>query len=790
MQFDGVIEIATGFSAKSKVWRNTKILYSNLIEKLRQPQRTAETYKAFMAASKEEQSLMKDVGGYVGGYLKNGRRNPQNVVHRQLLTLDIDFANLDFWGDFCLFFENAAILHSTRKHSADSPRYRLLIPLDRPVNPDEYGAIARYIAGILNIDLFDNTTFEVNRLMFWPSCSANSTYVFETQDGPWLIADKILAAYSDWRDTSLWPMSNSRVLDFKNRAKKQQDPESKEGPIGLFCQGYTISDVIAKYLSDEYSPTIHPDRYTYRLGTTSGGLIIYDDKFAYSHHGTDPISGQLCNAFDLVRIHRFGALDNGASGSNNKSFQAMLDLTTQDENVKMLKAIELTKKAKDYFNDGYEYIDEVIDIGWMTELTVNKNGQYLSNAHNVSLILANDAAFKDNFKHNILTGYDYKFRNLPWVKISEPTPFTDVDDAGIRNYLSMKYQILGRDIIRDCLNMETKKNEYHPVCDYLNSLKWDGKPRLDNVLIDYFGAEDIGLNKEISRKFLTAAVYRAFEPGYKFDYVLILAGEEGTYKSTFFKTMGDPWYSDTMLDVTGKTAFEQIQGVWIMELAELAAFKKAETEHIKHFVSKTVDEFRPAYGVRKIQFKRQCVFGATTNELEFIIDTTGNRRFWPVLVNAPARTKHVFDDLPHEKDQIWAEAVQRYREGEALILSKNAESDLKIKHKDHFKSDERLGFVERYLETLLPDGWDDRDVMERRMYLETYDDFNNAGSVRERVCAAEIWCECLNFTKETMNRYATREVNELMRQLPNWRYISTPKIFKHYGKQKYYVRKT
>lgn len=166
MKHDGIINIATGRSAESKLWKNKTISFSGLVAKIAENTKTNETYKEFMLANKQEQGKIKDVGGYVGGYLRNGRRNPKNVGHRQLLTLDIDFAHLDFWSDFVLQFDNAAILHGTHKHSAATPRYRLLMPLDREATPDEYVAVARQVAGQIGIDLFDNTTFETNRLMF------------------------------------------------------------------------------------------------------------------------------------------------------------------------------------------------------------------------------------------------------------------------------------------------------------------------------------------------------------------------------------------------------------------------------------------------------------------------------------------------------------------------------------------------------------------------------------------------------------------------------------------------
>lgn len=181
MTYDGELDIAIGLSARSKVWSNKKLKWSELVSRLGEENKTTETFKEFVSASKEDQLKIKDVGGYVGGYLRGGKRSPANVVHRQLMTLDLDFAHKDLWDDFTLQFDNAAVLHGTHKHSDASPRYRLIMPLSREVTADEYVAISRKIAGIIGIDLFDNSTFETNRLMFWPSTPKDMDYYLRSK---------------------------------------------------------------------------------------------------------------------------------------------------------------------------------------------------------------------------------------------------------------------------------------------------------------------------------------------------------------------------------------------------------------------------------------------------------------------------------------------------------------------------------------------------------------------------------------------------------------------------------
>lgn len=790
MKYDGQINIAIGMSAKSKIWKNKKMLWSDFAARLSEEHKTNETYKEFLAATKEERFKIKDVGGYVGGYLRNGRRNPENVVHRQIMTLDIDFAHTDFWDDFCMQFENAAIIHATHAHCETNPRYRLIMPLSREATADEYVAVARQVAGLMGIDLFDNTTFETNRLMFWPSNPKDVDYYYKIQDGPWIDVDATLATYADWRDTSLWPTADKKFQEITEASKKQEDPENKKGIIGAFCRTYSISEVIEKFLNEVYTPAIE-GRYTYTKGTTAAGLILYDDKFAYSHHGTDPCSGKLCNAFDLVRIHLFGHLDANEDKYNSqklKSFAAMEDFARKDAEVKKTVATENIANSKYDFAEAEELEDfEDNNIDWMTELEADTKGNYLSTATNINIILANDTRLKGIFKQNDFDQKRYVFANLPWRRITKPEPVKNVDYAGVRNYIETMYGITGNLKIDDSLALQFEKQNFHPIKDYLSGLEWDKIQRIDNLLIDYFGANDNIYSREAIRKMLVGAVARTFRPGCKFDLVLTLVGDQGTGKSTFIKKLGKEWFSDTFMTVQGKEALEQIQGAWLIEMAELSGLRKAEVEAIKHFISKQEDTFRPAYARTSETYLRQCVFFGTTNNKDFLRDPSGNRRFMPIDINQRRALKDVFVDLDLEIDQIWAEAVHLFKTGEKLFLSPEAEALAKVEQVKHSEVDERKGLLEQYLERKLPANWEDLDIYERRTHLE--DPLSGGIYDRDYVCIAEVWCECLGKNKEDMSRYNTRELNDIMRALPDWEPSNSTRNFKIYGKQKYYAKK-
>lgn len=791
LKYDGNLSIAIGLNVASKVWKNTKITWNALVQKLATPVVTAETYKRFMSATKEEQSKIKDVGGFVGGFLTNGRRDKTNVLYRQLITLDIDFSHENFWWDFTMLFDCAAVIHSTHKSSATKPRHRLIIPLDREVSQEEYQAIARKVAGDLNIDLFDQSTFDVNRLMFWPSVSLDTEYYFEFQDGPFLEADYILGLYNDWHDTSEWPTATDSTDVIMQAIKKQEDPEDKKGIIGVFCRTYTIQEAIETFLSDVYTPA-GEGRYTYINGSTAAGLIVYDDKFAYSHHGTDPAGGRLCNAFDLVRIHKFGHLDTGKEkeDKDKKSFKVMEEFASKDSTTKKHIAEEKFAEAKfEFAEEAKAEVPEEYDTSWTEELDANTKGEYDNSANNLNIIIQHDQFLKDVFKLNIFDNKRYVTRSLPWRKVDTVEPLRDVDYSGVRNYIECVYGIVSSQKVDDALALEFEKKKFHPIREYICTQKWDGIPRVNTLLIDYFGAEDNAYTRAAIRKTLVAAVARVFEPGIKFDTALILVGEQGTYKSTFVKKLGMEWFSDTFTTVQGKESFEQIQGAWLIEMAELSGLKKAEVESIKHYISKREDMFRPAYGRTVETYKRQCVFFGTTNNKDFLRDPTGNRRFMPIDVRPEYATKSVNDDLTQDEvNQIWAEAYQLYLAKEPLYLVGDEDIIAKIEQHKHSEADERKGIIEEYLNTKFPDDWDKIDLYDRRRWLE--DPLSKNGTVqKDFVCIAEVWCECLGKDKTEMSRYNTREVNEILRSLPEWEAIASTKNFPLYGKQKYYKRK-
>ena len=794
---DSKLDIAVGRSRLEKNWKNKEMLWSAFVHQVSTTHRTAETHGEYMNAKKGRQDEIKDIGGFVGGFLTGGRRKSGSVLHRQLITLDIDFGTTEFWDDFLMTFTSAALVYSTHKHSPESPRLRLIMPLDRPVFSDEYQAIARKIAGMIDIELFDPTTFQAERLMYWPSTSKDGVYLFEVQDGAFLSADKILGLYRDWTDSSEWPVSVKVDKIIHRNILKQGDPLEKPGVIGAFCRTYGIAEVIDTYLPDVYEACDVEGRFTYKHGSTAAGLVVYEDKYAFSHHGTDPTGGKLCNAFDLVRLHKYGLKDEDARedcpSNRLPSYVEMVEAATKDIKVRKQLTGERIAEAKNDFEFDVEVVEEENDE-WLTELELDRKGNIVGTHNNIKIILDHDNKLKGCFAFDEFRARKVILKNLPWRKVQNFSRFLcDEDEQNLVIYLSTKYGILNRANTKEVLDTSIAANAFHPVRDYLKTLTWDGEDRIESLFIDYMGANDTEYIRAVTKKTLVAAVARVFQPGIKFDYVLTLVGEEGLGKSSLVGKLGREWFSDSFnfSMLHSKESYEQIQGVWLVEIGELVGLRKADVEAAKQFISKREDSFRVAYGRNTTTFRRQCIFFGSTNNPQFLREANGNRRFWPVEINQSPVIKNVFTDLDdYEIDQIWAEAVRLYREGETLFLDKEMEQAARDVQKQHTEKDDRVGAIMRYLETPLPSNWEDMAVFDRRAYLQNRDDGDEltaAGTItRTRVCVAEIWCELLGGTIKDMTSQNTKVIHQTLQGLKGWESSKKQSRFKLYGRQSTY----
>ncbi len=770
------MKIAYGNSRMDKRWKNNDISWDDFCKRVSTTQRTTETVDEYRRMKKGEQDGIKDVGGFVGGHLADGKRKNGNVLCRSMLTLDMDYGVPDVCDTIEMLFDYACCIYSTHKHTPEKPRLRLIIPLSRDISEDEYPAVGRMVAKELGIDMFDDTTYEPTRLMYWPSTSSNGEFVYKQINGDLLNPDDYLAKYDDWRDVSTYPVSSRQSAVIKSTIKTQADPLTKEGIVGAFCRAYTIEEAVEAFLSDVYSPSAMEGRYDYIPADSSAGVVVYDNKFAYSHHATDPAHGRLLNAFDLVRIHKFGDED-------TKAFKAMTEFAVTDDKVKGELAKNRMEQAQSEFTDNDD---------WQLHLELDKKGKVMDTLDNLVLILRCDSQLQNIAFNCHRDGIDAP-KGLPWEQIK--SGWNDSDNAALKVYLSQNYGVYAPTKTKDAVLAVAAERAYHPVREYLESLpEWDGEVRVENLLIDYFGATPNSYSRAIIRKTLVAAVARIFTPGIKFDSVLILNGPQGIGKSTFFAKLAGDWFSDslTITDMKDKSGPEKMQGYWILELGELAGLKKTDTETVKSFISRVDDKYRASYGVSVENHPRQCIIVGSTNAEEgFLRDITGNRRFWPVRITGDSRKK-TWQITKNEVDQIWAEALYLYRNGEKLYLEgKDAETAIS-EQADAMETDEREGIVRSYLNTLLPKEWPTMSLFERRNFLngsEFGGDSHEGTETRKTVCNLEIWCECFCKEASSMKKSDAYEISSIMRKIEGWNRNSgkTGIMFPIYGKQRYYV---
>ena len=779
---DRQIVISTGNSRKDLTWKQTILTVSELYTRLSTPIKSAETIQQYLRMKKSQQDDLKDVGGFVGGALNGYRRKAINMTGRDIITLDFD--NVPGWQTDLIVdkmneLDCSYCIYSTRKHTPAAPRLRVVIPFDRTVTPDEYEPCARRVAAHIGIGMADPTTFEVCRLMYWPSCCSDSEFVYKVNDAALISADFLLGTYRDWHDLTSWPQSPNSPINYKNLAMKQGDPTEKGGIVGAFCRTYNIYGAMDTFLPKIYDAVDgDSERFTYLGGSTTGGAVIYDNgKFLFSHHATDPCSGRLVNAFDLVRLHKFGDKDAESDPETPvaklPSYKAMCDMALNDKETVATLNREMHEQAMREFEDmGIEPPED--DGSWAEPLQRTQTGEIKSTINNALIILDGDPLLKGKFALNKFAGRGEVLGALPWDQSAERRMWSDTDSNGLYWYLEKTYKLTGRGNIDSALDIHASQHAFNEVQDFINGLQWDGVERLDTLFIDYLGAEDSAYNRAVCRKAFTAAIARAMHPGCKFDNMLILAGPQGIGKSTLLDKMSLGWFNDSIRTFEGKEASELLQGVWLVEVSELDAFRRTDVARIKQFLSLRADRYRAAYGRHVKELPRCCVFFGSTNTTDFLQDTTGNRRFWPVDVGEKPHSKTVWSDLTDDViAQLWAEAKARWIANEPLYLSGAVEAEALIKQEEHREVSVREDLIIDFINRKIPVDWQRWPLDRRRDFwcgaTRTQDGQQIELVERNRVTALEIWCELFNGNIKDMKPSDTREINAILKRQKGWK---------------------
>ena len=787
--------IAVGNSCEAKFWSNEEVTFDELCQRLTKTKYTSETVEQYKHFNKEERNKAKDNGGFVGGKLKGTKRGVSEVLFRSMLTLDLDKAKVGFIDKFTAESKYLSCLYTTHSHTKDEPRCRVIVPLSRDVTPDEYNAIARLFASKFGIEQFDACSFRIAQLMFYPTTPKDGEFIFKKVEGEILNPDEFLADYPMWQDISTLPLTPDELpKNNVQRGRKKKDPTELKGVIGAFCRAYTVQEAIETYLSDVYEPTDKNNRYSLKSADSKGGLIIYEEKYAFSHHATDIACGRELNAFQLVMLHLFGS-------DNNDAVKKMKEVARDDERVRTQLILDNGEFDEEEINDDSQSESPIVNKvkpikDWISKLSIGIDGAIENTSKNLEIILENDKNLQ-GFAYNELSNRVEVIGRVPWDRPKDNRFWREADESQLRLYIDKKYIEFKERNFEVAFNAIVDNRRFHPVRDYLDSLpKWDGVKRVEEVFIKFLSADDNDYTRAITKKTFAACVARAYHPGTKFDSIPVLDGAQGIGKSTLIKYLaGEEFFSDnlSLTDMNDKTAAEKIQGNWLIEIGELSGMKKADIEKVKSFVSTTDDKYRASYGRVVESHPRQCVIFATVNGdgRGYLRDITGNRRFWIVKCNQTLQKRMWDESDKNYRDQFWSEAKEIYESGEELYLEGSLLDIATDYQNEALEQDERVGIVEQYLNRLLPTNWHEMDLYKRRSFLNG-DDFicEKGTSQRTEVSNAEIWCECFGKSQSDLKSSDSYQLAAIMKQIGGWERTSSIKKQPIYGRQKIYKKVT
>lgn len=860
----------------TKSWKNFKNLF-------RKPDRSSERLKDYLKLPDKEQSHLKGRNGWFYRTQIEGKsRNRKSGLPSDLVTLDFDYATPELLQALIkgkIMPEWEWFLQTSRRHTPENPRFRLFIALAEPVTNELYNAVSRIVASYFDPEMVnvDKVSFRPAQMMYMPTASADSEFVFHENEGELVDWSELLDTFEltrgDWRDVTKLPKCPNEQL--RETAEKMEDPAQKPGIVGDFCRAYDIFEAIAAFeLPYEAVDDGSPDpRFTYMGGTTYNGAIVYDDgKFLYSHHGSDPVADMEVNAFDLVRLHKFGDLDDAdeidKKITQRASWKAMVELCRGDKKFKAeqvksrydLSAMnedfeDMPEDTSDDFEeahtddeddeDDFADIDlppeahaptpsrsevptddeRVVGLGeghsvftrkkrgkpdkdWMQGLALTQDGFIQSNLPNVTQILDNDMrtrnalALNEHMQEIVLirplrVGLpfvpDYEVRDQVngdlWVDgmTAATRTFMEAENGpGKRGY---GFKPSDRDMKAGLTNM-SRQAAFHPIQQYLNfcadrygaNSSLSAKSRVESLWTRYLGSPDDSYHRDTALKFMVACVARAFEPGHKFDYSPIMHGAQGVGKSTFVAILAQHWYGELSADFSNhQKLVEQMQGCWIMELPELSSITRGQIEDVKAFISGTGTKARLAYNARAEKYLRQTCFIGSTNDTEFLIDSTGNRRWWPIEVMIAAID---LEALRAEVDLLWGAAVLMYREMRAaqpegylpLFLSdpesraraEEMQEEVRVETDVDLTAAQIFAFTEQMIE---PAGYDD------------FSDSSVQRQHRSKVCVAQLRDE-LDLPSTIAPNWG-RVAGKALKKI-GW-HAAYPTDFPPYGKQRVYT---
>lgn len=700
MQFDRQIRLSVT-NTRYGPWQVQTCALSEFYTRLSSPARSQECRAAYMALKKSEQDRLKDVGGFVGGALKDGVRRSGHVAGRDLITLDVD--KLEPGGarrvlQVCERLGCGYAVYSTRKHAPEAPRLRIILPLASELSADEYEPAARKAMQIIDptMQMWDRTTAQAERLMYWPSVCSDGEYVFYYADKPLVDGHALLASF-DWKDVSKWPRCPDEAAAERRTALTQKDPTEKEGIVGAFCRVYNVYSAMDKFIPGVYEPVDNcSDRYTFVGGSTSGGAVVYEDgKFLYSHHATDPASGQLCNAFDLVRLHLFGNQDADVKpGTPTVKYPSWVSMCRLAESDPVVKGQRISDRAEQIKRDFAPMIAQAQQADQSApaqahtaqpqpSTPVPAAASQTAPVASVDDMVQKLAALLEDGKAKVTSRLVEAAMNAMGIRVGRNEITYTMSIAGMPAKYSQQEAANTLPVIVSDFLRENDVNaapetvaryipaiadayRFNPVKNWLRGLAWDGFDRWP-IIYEILGiaGPECSRYRTYVRKWFIQTVALGCNDDWNVrsaDGALVLQGEQGCGKTLFFKRISarKEWFVEgASLDFDNKDTLIKSLGSWITELGELDSTLKREQSALKAFITSESDTIRAPYDRAAVKRIRHTSFCGTVNPEDFLRDETGSRRFWVVPV------KHIdVDRLLNMNDetvyQIWAQAYSEW----------------------------------------------------------------------------------------------------------------------------------
>ena len=476
-------------------------------------------------------------------------------------------------------------------------------------------------------------------------------------------------------------------------------------------------------------------------------------------------------------LYRYGCSLQAKGYSDDEILNKLEDANTRCDVP--LKDEELTTIYNSVLekDKGVRYIptDSDLPAGWHApQIDKSDDGKVYQTINNAKEAIEFDQYLYNKIRMNTLAYTPYVFGNLPWDKNSNQVrEWNNIDDSNLKMYIERYYGIRPSEKVMDALTIVAANHSYNPVTEMLERCyqQWDGQKHIENLLPDYLGVEKTKYTTEVLKLFMLGAITRAYNPGCKFDYVPIIYGTQGCGKSTFCRALAvdDAWYDDNFNTIEGDKAAEKLRGLWMAELAELLATKKAkELESIKSFLTSRADNYRPPYNRRTESRKRVCVFIGTTNSDHFLTDRTGNRRFLPLIADKSKATYSITDPKNYQKATIdirnaWGEAMEIFmnlKMKPVLVLPEDLHDDVMRMQRRFQEDDPQVGMIQSYLD--------------------------NCGS--DRVCVLELWEKALGNPGKPQ-KYESNLIHTIMQQeIDGWIREEKKQRCEEYGIQYCYKR--